>query len=99
MAKVNVEQKIEGAPTAVYSAVKKYMNGRDTLQKLGAEVKWQDKKNGALIEADNFNGEISVVEDGKNSRVTISIDLPLLLSPFKNKVKDELAKHLSRIKV
>lgn len=99
MPKVEVEQEVKGSTEKVYAAVKQYMQGRDTLTKLGAEIEWKDKANTAMISGSNFAGEILVEGDGKKALVTISIDLPFLLSPFKGKVKDELEKHLSRIKV
>ena len=99
MPKVEVEQEVKGSADKVYAAVKEYMDGRDTLKKLGAEIKWQDNEKSATISGGQFAGAISVAGDAKKALVTISIDLPFLLSPFKGKVKEELEKHLSRLKV
>jgi hypothetical protein len=99
MPKVVVTQAIEGKKSDVYHAVKSYLTGRDTLKKIGAEMQWDDKSCGGQIEADSFSGEIAVEEKGKTAHVTITIDLPLLLSPFKGKVEEELKKHLGRVKV
>ena len=99
MPKVAVDQEIKGASDKVYSAVKEYLDGRDTLKKIGAEIEWKDKLKCAVISGASFAGEITVKGDAKKSLVSITIDLPLLLSPFKNKVKEELEKHLSRVKV
>lgn len=99
MPKVAVEQEVKGSPDKVYAAVKEYMQGRDTLKKLGAEIEWKDKAKSAVISGGSFAGAISVAGDAKKSLVSITIDLPLLMSPFKGKVKEELEKHLSRLKV
>ena len=99
MPKVQVEQEVKGSSEKVYAAVKEYMSGRDTLKKIGAEIEWKDKAKCAVISGANFEGEITVEGDSKKALVCISIDLPLLLTPFKNKVKEELEKHLSRVKV
>ena len=99
MPQVKVTHEIKGKKQAVYSAVKEYLDGRDTLDKLGAKMVWNDKACEGKIEAGNFSGALEVSEKGGESSVSISIDLPLLLSPFKGKVQEELKKHLSRVKV
>jgi hypothetical protein len=96
---VNVKQEIKGEKKKVFAAVKKYMEGRDTLSKLGATVNWDEKACEAEIEASNFSGNISVTEKSGSSTVAINIDLPLLLTPFKGKVEEELKKHLGRVSV
>ena len=99
MPKVNVEQEIEGKPKNVYSAVKEYLNARGTLEKLGGSVVWDDTEGRGSIEAKNFSGSIEITANGENtSLVQIEIDLPFLLSPIKGKVKEELSKHLQRVK-
>ncbi len=98
MPQVKVSHEIKGKKQAVYAAVKEYLEGRETLDKLGAKMVWNDKACEAKIEAGNFSGGLEVDEKGGTTNVTISIDLPLLLSPFKGKVQEELKKHLSRVK-
>lgn len=97
MAKVNVEQAIKGEPKKVFKAVKEYLEGRDTLKKLGAKIRWEEKTCSGEIEGGAFSGSVTVKADGKSSLVAIQIELPLLMSAFKGKVKEELEKHLSRI--
>lgn len=99
MPKVQVKREISGEKKKVYGAVKEYLEGRDTLKKLGAEMDWNDKTCSADIEASNFKGNLSVTEKSGKSLVEISIDLPLLLTPFKGKVEEELKKHLGRVEV
>lgn len=99
MPKVNVSETIAGSKKAVYKAVKAYLEGRDTLKKLGATIEWDDSGHSGDISADNFSGSISVEEKGASKAlVTIAIDLPLLLTPFKGKVETELKKHLGRVR-
>lgn len=99
MPQVKVNQEIKGKRTAVYGAVKEYLEGRDTLQKLGASIDWNDKKFSGEIEASSFSGSLTVSDGDKASTVSIVIDLPLLLTPLKGKVEEELKKHLGRVKV
>ncbi|NUM89160.1 MAG: polyhydroxyalkanoic acid system family protein, partial [Bdellovibrionales bacterium] len=51
------------------------------------------------IEGGNFKGSIRVTEGKDRCTVEIVVDLPLLLTPFKGKVEEELEKHLSRVEV
>lgn len=99
MPKILVKREISGEKKKVFTAVKSYLEGRDTLKKLGASMSWDDKACCGEIEASNFSGNLSVTEGKGSSLVQISIDLPLLLSPFKGKVEEELKKHLSRVEV
>lgn len=99
MPQVTVKREIAGEKKKVYAAVKKYLEGRDTLKKLGADMNWDDKACNAEIEASNFSGNLSVTEGKAKCVVEISIKLPLLLTPFKGKVEDELTKHLGRVEV
>ncbi len=97
MPQVKVKQEIPGERKKVFSAVKKYLDGKETLTKLGASISWDEKACSADIEASNFSGNIQVTEKSGKSMVEIAIDLPLLLTPFKGKVEEELKKHLSRV--
>jgi len=99
MPQVTVKREIAGEKKKVYAAVKKYLEGRDTLKKLGADMNWDDKACNAEIEASNFSGRLNVSEGKAKCVVEISIKLPLLLTPFKGKVEDELNKHLGRVEV
>ena len=97
MPKVEIEEKLSGAPEDVYKAVKDYFKEKDFLKKLGAKIEWDDKGSCAEVKGDKFSGNFQIKGKGKNSLVCVSISLPLLLSPFKSKVKEELTKHLKRI--
>ena len=99
MPKVSVKREIAGDKKKVFKAVKAYLEGRDTLKKLGATLDWDEKACSADIEASNFSGLLSVTEASGKSQVEISIDLPFLLTPFKGKVEEELKKHLGRVEV
>jgi hypothetical protein len=99
MPQVKVKQEIQGEKKKVFAAVRKYLEGRETLSKLGATIDWDEKKCEGAIEASNFGGNLQVTEKGGTSLVEIAIDLPLLLTPFKGKVEEELKKHLSRVTV
>jgi hypothetical protein len=99
MPQVNVKQEIAGEKKKVFLAVKKYLDGKDTLSKLGATIDWDEKACTGEIEASNFSGNIHVSEKGGKSLVEIEIKLPLLLTPFKGKVEEELKKHLGRVVV
>jgi hypothetical protein len=99
MPKVQVKREISGEKKKVFKAVKEYLEGRETLKKLGATMNWDDKACSADIEASNFEGTLSVTEKSGKATVEICIDLPFLLTPFRGKVEEELKKHLGRVEV
>jgi hypothetical protein len=99
MPQVKVLRDIKGKKKDVYSAVKEYLDGRETLAKLGATMQWNDKSCSGVLEASSFSGALEVNEKGDKSQVAITIELPFLLTPLKGKVEEELNKHLGRVKV
>ena len=99
MPQVKVKQEIPGEKKKVYAAVKRYLEGKDTLQKLGGTIAWNDQESAAEIKASNFSGGLAVNEKAGKSTVEITISLPLLLTPFRGKVEEELKKHLGRVVV
>lgn len=99
MPQVKVSQEFKGKKQAVYKAVKDYLDGRETLQKLGASMNWNDKTHSGELEGGSFSGALSVSEKGGSVQVSIVVDLPLLLTPLRGKVEEELKKHLGRVKV
>lgn len=99
MPQVKVKHALAGEKKKVYAAVKAYLKGRDTLSKLGAEVEWDDKACTGEISGGSFEGNLVVNEKAGKSEVEITISLPLLMTPFKGKVEEELKKHLGRVEV
>jgi hypothetical protein len=99
MPQVTVKQSYSGDKKQVYTAVKAYLKGRDTLSKLGAEIEWDDKTHSAEISGGSFEGSLAVSEKSGKSEVEITVKLPLLMTPFKGKVEEELKKHLGRVEV
>lgn len=99
MPQVKVKQSYAGDKKKVYAAVKTYLKGRDTLSKLGAEIEWDDKSHSAEISGGSFEGNLAVSEKAGKSEVEITVQLPLLMTPFKGKVEEELKKHLGRVEV
>ncbi|MGE3262212.1 MAG: polyhydroxyalkanoic acid system family protein [Bacteriovoracia bacterium] len=99
MPQVKVKHAIAGEKKKVFAAVKSYLQGRDTLSKLGADIEWDDKSCSAEISGGSFEGNLAVTEKSGKSEVEITIQLPLLMTPFKGKVEEELKKHLGRVEV
>ncbi|MGZ3693906.1 MAG: polyhydroxyalkanoic acid system family protein [Bdellovibrionota bacterium] len=99
MPQVKVKQVIAGEKKKVFAAVKSYLQGRDTLSKLGAEIEWDDKACTGEISGGSFEGGLAVTEKAGKSEVEITVQLPLLMTPFKGKVEEELKKHLGRVTV
>ena len=97
MPKIEVEEKLSVCQADAYQVVKGYFEKKDFLTKLGAKILWDDKNSCAEIQGDKFSGSFAVKEEGKGSLVCIRVSLPMLLSPFKSKVKEELTKHLKRL--
>lgn len=57
---------------------------------------FQDAKKTASAKGSQFKADISVKDAAQGSLVTVVVDLPLLLSPFKGKVEDVLKRKLTK---
>ncbi len=58
---------------------------------------FDDSKMSGIAKGSKFNAELKVNETGGNSAVSIVLDLPFLLSPFKGQIKSTVEKKLNAL--
>ena len=60
------------------------------------KVKFDPKTKKGTVKGSKFSAEIAVLEQKAGSEVAVSVDLPLLLTPFKGKVQEMIEKKLAK---
>ncbi|MBX3041345.1 MAG: polyhydroxyalkanoic acid system family protein [Bdellovibrionaceae bacterium] len=98
MPKFTIEHQTQKPVDETFGAVKKFLSSGAEIQKFDpkAQVQFDDAKKACKISGGQFKAEMSVLPDSNGSKVSVMVDLPLLLTPFKGKVQETLKKMLSK---
>ena len=98
MPKFTIEHQTNKPLDECFSAVKKFLSNHGEIKKFDANAKvtFDEAKRLCHIQGNQFKAEMSVAASGPGSKVIVTVDLPLLLSPFKGKVQETLVKMLSK---
>lgn len=102
MPKFTVEHQTSQAPDQAFKTVKDVMAGDQSVLKkydANAQFTFNDAQRTCDVKGGQFKAQMTVVPTGSGSKVSVMVDLPLLLTPFKGKVQESLqrmlAKHLA----
>ena len=96
MAEVRVSQEVGGKPAAIFDKVRKYCDTKLILKEVGdlkPEVEWEKKKRLGNFNEKGVKGTITVTSDP--CTITITMDIPIYLAPFKSVLKKSIQKHLA----
>jgi hypothetical protein len=99
MPKFKVEKTSQLNPKESFDKIKSFLSSDPDLKMLDASYKCQfqeDKLTGSA-KGQKFNAEMLVLPEGEQSKVEITIDLPLMLMPFKGLVENTLNKKLDKL--
>lgn len=99
MPKFTVEQETSKAPDEAYAAVKSVLSSDSgTLKKYDANAQFtfNDTQKTCDVKGGQFKAQMSVLPAGSGSKIAITVDLPLLLTPFKGKVQESLQRMLAK---
>ncbi|MBL7669355.1 MAG: polyhydroxyalkanoic acid system family protein [Bdellovibrionaceae bacterium] len=98
MAKFTVEYQNKHSADVAFSKVKELLTKGDDLKKYDSSLqcKFNDQNMTCQIKGGKFGAELIVAPQGASSLVSIAVDLPLLLLPFKSKVQESLSRMLHK---
>ncbi len=99
MPKVKVACQSQLNPQETYNKVKDLIANDPGLRKLDSSYKcdFNDASMTGQAKGKQFNAEMAIRPQGGGSEVEVTVDLPLLLSPFKGQVKETLERKLNKI--
>lgn len=98
MPKVSVSHKTNSAPDEAFSKIKSFFETDSDLRKIDPNIKitFADASKTGKATASQFTASFDVKPSDAGSTVNVTIDLPLLLTPFKGKVQETLEKKLKK---
>lgn len=99
MPKFKVEKTTTMAPKESFEKIKQFLSDDPELKMLDSSYKCQfeDDKLVGQAKGQKFNAALQVSPQGDQSKVEITVDLPLLLMPFKGLVENTLNKKLDKL--
>ena len=98
MPKFTIEHDCQvSAPTA-FEKIKDFMSKEEGVRRFDPKVEcfFDDSSKSCQIKGSQFKADLKIAPRGDGSQVSITVDLPLLLMPFKSKVQETLIKQLTK---
>ncbi len=97
MPKFTVDHQTSYAAPQAYQKMKEVL-GSGEMNKFDSKIKcdFNDQNQTCQVNGSQFKAELQVKPAGEGSQVSITVDLPFLLSPFKGKVQEGLTKMLNK---
>jgi len=81
-----------------YKKVKEFLGKDQDIRRFDPKLQCQfdDAKQTCKINGSQFKADAQIAASGAGSKITITVDLPLMLTPFKGKVQEMLKSKLSK---
>lgn len=98
MPKVSIDHKSSMPATDAYSKIKTFFDSDPDIRRLDPKLSctFTDSSMTGKATGSQFKADIAVKGDAAGSTVTVIVDLPLLLAPFKGKVQETIQKKLAK---
>ena len=98
MPKFTVEHQSNSNPQDTFVRLKDFFTKTNEMKKFDPKVEctFNDATQTCHIKGSQFKADVNIQTATAGSKVNVIVDLPLLLSPFKGKVQDELTKMLKK---
>lgn len=101
MPKFTIDHDSSHDPQATYNKVKEFLGKDQDIRRFDPKLECQfdDSKKTCKINGSQFKADVQIGASGAGSKIAVTVDLPLMLTPFKGKVqemlKSKLAKYLA----
>ncbi|MBX3016686.1 MAG: polyhydroxyalkanoic acid system family protein [Bdellovibrionaceae bacterium] len=98
MPKITVNHDSTTAPSEAFEKIKNFFETDQDIRKLASDMKvtFTDSAMTGKATASQFSADFSVKPEGAGSKVSVLVDLPFILTPFKGKVQETLEKKLKK---
>lgn len=99
MPKFTIEHKTSLGIEETYSKVKQLLLDEQESKKLDPKLActFDDAKKTGSAKGSQFKADVQVINFESGSSVSVTVDLPLLLTPFKGKVEEVLKRKLTKV--
>lgn len=98
MPKVSIDHKTTLPADEAFQKIKTFFESDQDIRKFDANMKSQFSESSfsGRVQGSQFKADIQVSSSSQGSSISVIVDLPLLLSPFKNKIQEMITKKLSK---
>lgn len=98
MPKITVSHPTQTAAKDAFEKIKNFFETDQDIRKLASDMKvtFTEDKMAGKATASQFSADFSVKPEGSGSLVSVLVDLPFILTPFKGKVQETLEKKLKK---
>ncbi len=98
MPKVTIDHKTDLNASDAFTKIKKFFETDMDIRRFDPSVQCQfvDSKMTGTANGSQFKAQIAVSSAGTGSNISVVVDLPLLLTPFKNKVQEMIQSKLGK---
>ena len=98
MPKFTLEHSTPQPAEKAFQKIKEIMTKGDDIKKYDPSIQceFDEAQMTCHIKGSQFKAEMKVAAVEPGSKVIVTVDLPLLLTPFKSKVQDSLARMLGK---
>jgi hypothetical protein len=98
MPKFTIDYDSKVAAPEAFQKIKEFLGKEDGIRRFDPKVEcnFDEPSQSCQIKGAQFKAELKIASVSDGSKVSITVDLPLLLTPFKSKVQETLLKQLSK---
>lgn len=98
MPKFTIEHQSANNLQEAYGKIKDFLSNDQDLRRFDSKLNcsFNDGDKTCKINGSQFKADVKISEVGTGSKVTLVVDLPLMLTPFKSKVQETLQKKLTK---
>ncbi|HWU43551.1 MAG TPA: polyhydroxyalkanoic acid system family protein [Bdellovibrio sp.] len=98
MPKFTIDHQSSHNAQEAYTKIKEFLANDQDIRKFDPKIQCQfnDGAMSCKMNGSQFKADMNVAAAGNGSKVSVTVDLPLLLSPFKGKVTETLQKKLAK---
>lgn len=98
MPKFTIDHHSSVSAQEAYSKIKEFLSNDQDIRKFDSKLqcKFNDGAMSCKMDGAQFKADMNVAAAGNGSKVSVTVDLPLMLTPFKGKVTETLQKKLAK---
>jgi len=98
MPSFTVEHDTKLSKTEAYQKVQDYLRNSESIKKLDSDLKYDfdDATHSGKVKGSKFDCQLKITGDSP-TKVAITVNLPLLLTPFKGKIQETLQNKMSQL--
>lgn len=98
MPKFTIDHKSSCNQEEAYQKIKEFLANDQDIRRFDPKLQcaFNDGAKSANMKGSQFKADMAVSAEGTGSKVSVTVDLPLMLTPFKGKVQDTLQRKLAK---